>query len=42
VSASWRSRLAGLNEQEVRDALDGVLDERRIKALLKRRDRMLK
>jgi hypothetical protein len=42
LSASWRNRLAGLNEQELRNALNGVLDSRRIKALLKRRDRMLK
>ena len=42
LGASWRSRLAGLNERELRDALNGVLDDRRIKALLKRRDRMLK
>jgi len=42
LSASWRSRLVGLNERELRDALNGVLDDRRIKALLKRRDRMMK
>ncbi len=42
LSASWRNRLAGLNERQLRDTLNGVLDDRRIKALLKRRDRMLK
>jgi hypothetical protein len=42
LSPSWRSRLARLDEQELRDALHGVLDDRRIKAMLRRRDRMLK
>ena len=42
LSAPWRGRLARLNERELRDTLNGVLDDRRIKALLKRRDRMLR
>ena len=42
LSASWRTRLARLDEQELRAALHDVLDDRRIKALLRRRDRMLK
>jgi hypothetical protein len=42
LSPSWHTRLARLDEQELRDALHGVLDDRRIKAMLRRRDRMLK
>ncbi len=42
LSAPWRTRLARLDEQELGAALHDVLDDRRIKAMLRRRDRMLK
>ena len=42
LSSSWRARLARLDEQKLRDVLHDVLDDRRIKAMLRRRDRMLK
>ena len=41
LTPAWRRALEGLSEARVATELDGVLDKRRQKALLKRRDEML-
>jgi len=38
---TWRSALQGLTEEHLEKVLDGVLDGRRVRALLARRDRLL-
>lgn len=41
VGETWREALASLDEQRLTQALEGVLDRRRIRALLRRRDELL-
>ena len=41
VGATWREALASLDESGLTQALEGVLDRRRIRALLQRRDALL-
>ena len=41
VGAAWQETLASLDEDGLTQALDGVLDRRRIRALLQRRDELL-
>jgi len=41
LDASWREAVSGLTEEQLEAELDGVLDSRRIRALLARRDELL-
>ena len=41
IGAAWQETLASLDEQRLTQALEGVLDRRRIRALLLRRDELL-
>jgi hypothetical protein len=41
IGATWREALASLDEHRLTQALEGVLDRRRIRALLQRRDALL-
>ncbi|MCZ6585675.1 MAG: hypothetical protein O6930_06625, partial [Gammaproteobacteria bacterium] len=41
IGAAWREALASLDESGLTQALEGILDRRRIRALLQRRDELL-
>ena len=41
IGATWTEVLASLDEEELTEALEDVLDRRRIRALLRRRDELL-
>jgi hypothetical protein len=41
INASWKEALASLDEGRLTDALGDVMDERRIRALLRRGDELL-
>ncbi len=41
IGATWTEVLASLDEEQLNEALEDVLDRRRIRALLRRRDELL-